>query len=97
MAIDGHMLVAWGFQPGAYFKQALATANQVLAAGGSIHEARAAAEALRPAPPQPLAVRGERPVRVFIEAETAAERTNVDAAVSAIERWCARRRWLLVP
>ncbi|WP_424974871.1 RtcB family protein [Methylobacterium brachiatum] len=77
--MTGQTLVAWGVKPGAHFKEALATANRMLADGAEQSAILEAVEALVPAtiPMRPAAI----PYARAIEAETDAERANVEAVL----------------
>ncbi|MGF3027466.1 RtcB family protein [Methylobacterium aquaticum] len=78
--IDGATLIAWGFQPDRWFKQGIATANAMRAAGESDDAIFAHLQTL--APVETLLRTNGLPYGLFLDAETPAERANA-AAVAA--------------
>lgn len=77
--IDGNTLIAWGFQPGRWFKAALENANAMQAGGADDDAIFAALQALQPV--ETLMRTNGVPFSMLIEAENEMERTNI-AAVS---------------
>jgi RNA-splicing ligase RtcB len=75
--IDGNTLQAWGFKPGQWFKQGLEMARAMAAAGASHDEIFKALQALQPA--EAMLRTNTLPYSVFLDADTEAERANLDA------------------
>jgi hypothetical protein len=82
MPIRGHDLIAWGFQPGPVFKDALALAAKLEAQGQDIEAIKAEVLELKPALPVILKRRAKGSYALAIEATNAEEEANV-AAVRA--------------
>lgn len=78
MAVDGKMLLAWGIEPGKRFKEALALARKLDAAGRSLVEIERAVVAAFPRPVV-LARRAQGTYAVAIRAETAEDEANIAA------------------
>ncbi len=78
-SITGKTLIGWGFAPGKWFAEAIAAANEVLAAGGSEEAARHAADNCRPAPTIPLQAIGETPILESIEVSGPDDIANLEA------------------
>jgi RNA-splicing ligase RtcB len=75
--IDGNTLMAWGFQPGRWFKAGIAKANEMAAAGAT---EQAIFEHLQTLVPVELTARTNAlPYGVFLDAENDGERANLEA------------------
>ncbi|WP_244936424.1 RtcB family protein [Methylobacterium currus] len=81
--IDGATLIAWGFQPGRWFKQGIATANAMRAAGESDDAILARLRNLAPVE-IPMRATG-LPYGLFLDAGTPAERANADAVAAHMD------------
>ena len=75
--ITGKQLIAWGYAPGTYFKDALPAANAVLEAGGDEAAIRAAVDQFVPPPTTPLRPHGELAYFRNIEADTEDDAANI--------------------
>lgn len=82
-AITGQTLIGWGVKPGAHFKEALATANRMRGEGVGQPAILAAIQALVPAT-IPLRATAT-PYARAIDAETEAERANVEAVFAHMD------------
>lgn len=78
VAIDGNLLLGWGLKPGRAFKDALARARELAAAGRTIDEIREEIVAAFPAPAIIERV-ASRPFGEAIAAETAEDEANIEA------------------
>lgn len=78
--ITGNDLIGWGYSPGAWFKPALARANELFTAGESLDAVRAAIADFVPAPVETISPR-ETPLSygVFLEPESPLEIDNLAA------------------
>lgn len=83
MMIDGNTLIAWGFKPGRWFKQGLATANEMRAAGADDDAIFAALQVLQPA--ETLMRTNGVPFAMLIDAENELERANVAAVTQHMD------------
>jgi tRNA-splicing ligase RtcB (3'-phosphate/5'-hydroxy nucleic acid ligase) len=81
--IDGNTLIAWGFRPGRWFKDGLATANAMRADGASDDAIFIALQALQPI--EALMRTNGLPFAMLIEAENEQERTNVSAVAQHMD------------
>jgi len=81
--IDGNTLVAWGFKPGRWFKDALQTANAMRAGGADDDAIFAALQALQPI--ETLMRTNAMPFAMLIDAENDAERANVTAVAAHMD------------
>ncbi|MGJ4997763.1 RtcB family protein [Bradyrhizobium sp. HKCCYLS3077] len=81
--IDGNTLIAWGFKPGRWFKDALATANAMRANGADDDAIFVALQALQPV--EALMRTNGVPFAMLIEAENELERVNVAAVAQHMD------------
>src|SRR3712207_2974536 len=81
--IDGNTLVAWGFKPGKWFKEALAAANEMRASGRSDDEIFAALQEMQPA--ETLMRTNSLPYAMFLDAENDLERANAAAVAGHMD------------
>ena len=75
--IDGATLIAWGFKPGKWFKDALTVANEMRANGRSDDEVFAFLQGLMPV--ETLMRTNSLPYSMFLDAENDLERDNAAA------------------
>ncbi len=80
-AINGRDLIAWGFQPGEWFKRAVATANAMRAEGADDAAILAHLRAIEPSANPVLLRTNALDFGVFLDAETEAERANAAAVI----------------
>ncbi|WP_316164465.1 MULTISPECIES: RtcB family protein [unclassified Bradyrhizobium] len=81
--IDGNTLIAWGFKPGRWFKEGLATANAMRADGADDDAIFAALQELQPA--ETLMRTNGVPFAMLIEADNELERANVAAVTQHMD------------
>lgn len=81
--IDGNILIAWGFRPGPWFKDGLATANAMQAAGADDDAIFVALQALQPL--ESLMRTNGLPFAMMIDAENEQERANVSAVAAHMD------------
>lgn len=77
--LTGKDLIAWGFEPGKWFADAIAVANAARARGADESALRALVAEHAPPPVIPLAEPGDKPFHANIEGETIDERDNISA------------------
>jgi tRNA-splicing ligase RtcB len=82
MPIRGHDLIAWGFQPGPIFKDALARAAELEKLGWDVEAIKVKVLKLKPVPPAILKRHARGSYALAIEAASAEEEANL-AAVRA--------------
>ena len=84
-AINGRDLIAWGFQPGEWFKQAVAVANALRLEGSDDAAIRAHLTTLDPATHAVPMRTNSLEFGVFLDAETEAERANAAAVIAHMD------------
>ena len=81
MSFSGKDLIAMGFQPGHWFKDAIARANELLSQGTGLDDIRAEMAKLAPPPPLRLRAEGETGFGVNIVASGGDEEANLAAVL----------------
>ena len=81
--IDGDTLIAWGFRPGRWFKDALETANTMRAGGADDDAIFVALQALQPI--EALMRTNGLPFSMLIDAENELERANIAAVAQHMD------------
>ena len=81
--IDGNTLVAWGFKPGRWFKDALGTANAMRAGGADDNAIFVALQALQPI--ETLMRTNGIPFSMLIDADNDMERANIAAVTGHMD------------
>src|SRR5215471_8593873 len=81
--IDGNTLIAWGFRPGRWFQEALATANTMRAGGADDDSIFKALQAMQPV--EALMRTNGIPFSMLIEAENELERANIAAVAQHMD------------
>jgi len=84
-AINGRDLIAWGFQPGEWFKQAVSIANAMRVEGADHAAIRAHLATLDPAAHVIPMRTNALAFGVFLDAETEAERANAAAVIAHMD------------
>jgi tRNA-splicing ligase RtcB len=84
VSINGQTLIAWGFEPGAWFKEALPLANRLAAEGVDEAAIRAALQPLAPPVYERLSLRpsGAVPVTMNIRADDPEEAANIESVAA---------------
>lgn len=81
--IDGNTLIAWGFKPGRWFKNALETANAMRAGGADDDAIFIALQAMQPI--ETLMRTNGVPFSMLIDAENELERANIAAVAQHMD------------
>lgn len=82
--ITGKQLIAWGYAPGTYFKDALPAANAIAEAGGDEAAIRAAVDRFVPPPTIPLRPSADLTYHVNIEASDDDDAANIESVDSTM-------------
>ena len=85
MIISGQDLIDAGMRQGKWFAPALGAANAILANGGAMDEAMAAARMFEPGPTLGLHPGGSRPLAMNIDIENDDERENVEKVLATMQ------------